>query len=93
MAEKRLIDANSACNRCRMKNCGNCGCCIIGTEPTVDAVEVVRCKDCEHRIYVDMGDEIGAVGGCELFGIAMHYDCFCSYGERNDGDKDYGKAD
>ena len=42
----------------------------------------VRCKDCIHRFYLDMGDEIGVVGGCELFGIAMHYDCFCSYGER-----------
>ena len=53
---------------------------------TVDAVEVVRCKDCIHRVYVDMGDDIGEIGGCELFGCAMPYDAFCSYGER----KDYG---
>ena len=51
---------------------------------TVDAVEVVRCKDCIHRVYVDMGDDIGEIGGCELFGCAMPYDAFCSYGERND---------
>ena len=51
---------------------------------TVDAVEVVRCKDCIHRVYVDMGDDIGEIGGCELFGCAMPYDAFCSYGERKD---------
>ena len=51
---------------------------------TVDAVEVVRCKDCIHRVYVDMGDDIGEIGGCELFGCAMYYDAFCSYGERKD---------
>lgn len=51
--------------------------------PAVAAVEVVRCKDCIHRHYVDMGDEIGAIGGCGLFGTPM-MTCndFCSYGER-----------
>lgn len=46
MVVRRLIDANNACERCRLKDAGNCGCCIIGAAPTVDAVEVVRCKDC-----------------------------------------------
>ena len=58
----------------------------LANAPTVDAVEVVRCKDCKHRGYVDMGDDIGAVGGCELFGSAMHYDAFCYYGERKDNE-------
>lgn len=57
---------------------------ILDECPTLDAVEVVRCKDCIHRVYVDMGDDIGEIGGCELFGCAMHYDAFCSYGERKD---------
>ena len=39
----RLIDADAACERCRMKNNGSCGVCIIGTAPTVDAV-VLPCK-------------------------------------------------
>ena len=47
-----------------------------------NAFAVVLCKDCEHRVYVDMGDEIGEIGGCELFKMAMPYDNFCSYGER-----------
>lgn len=49
-----------------------------------NAFAVVRCKDCIHRVYVDIGDDIGEIGGCELFGCAMPYDAFCSYGERKD---------
>ena len=51
-----------------------------------DAVPVVRCFDCIHRIYKDMGEEIGAIGGCELWGRAMPGDNYCSFGERKDGD-------
>ena len=54
----------------------------LENQPTVDAVEVVRCKDCENRVYVDNGDEIGEIGGCKLFKMAMPYDSFCSYGKR-----------
>lgn len=49
-----------------------------------DVVEVVRCQNCIHRVYVDMGDDIGVIGGCELFGQAMSCVDFCSYGERRD---------
>lgn len=47
-----------------------------------DVVVVVRCKDCIHRVYVDMGGDIGAIGGCRLFRHAMPLDDFCSYGKR-----------
>ena len=59
----------------------------IDAQNTVDAVPVVRCKDCIHRHYVDMGDDIGAIGGCRLFGTPM-MTCndFCSYGERREGE-------
>ena len=53
--------------------------------PTVDAVIVTRCKDCKHRIYKDMGDEIGEIGGCGLFNWAMPNEGFCSHGKRKDG--------
>ena len=50
----------------------------IAEIPTVDAVEVVRCKNCKH--YNE--------GFC--VGYHAHHDImpndFCSYGERNDGD-------
>ena len=48
-----------------------------------DAVEVVRCKDCKHRIYSDFdGCYVCHHGGFN----AMHQDNFCSYGERKDND-------
>ena len=45
----------------------------IDNAPTVDAVEVVRCKNCrKFKTY-----------GCRM--VASGYDDFCSYGERKDG--------
>lgn len=45
----------------------------IDNAPTVDAVEVVRCRDCQKfKTY-----------GCRM--VASGYDDFCSYGERKDG--------
>ena len=58
---------------------------VVDACPTVDAVIVTRCKDCKHRIYKNMGDEIGEIGGCGLFNCAMPNEGFCSHGERKDG--------
>lgn len=59
----------------------------IRNAPTVDAVEVVRCKDCKHwDVDPDTyGDAFGSVGTC--FGICdgantTKQDDFCSFGER-----------
>mgnify|MGYP007066584802 CR=1 FL=1 len=58
---------------------------IIDNAPTVDAVEVVRCRDCEHfkigedNVYYCRRDKLGR-------GIFMRKSDFCSYGERKDGD-------
>ena len=49
---------------------------MIDNAPTVDAVEVVRCKDC--KAY----DK--EVGYCEAMGFTCEVDDFCSYGERKD---------
>ena len=48
-------------------------------EESVDAVEVVRCKDCKHYLEREQG--------CNHFGYYSHTpyveeDDFCSYGER-----------
>jgi hypothetical protein len=52
-------------------------------QPRVDAVEVVRCKDCKHWVQTD------DVGYCDnpdgLDNYAHSYD-FCSYGERREGE-------
>lgn len=58
---------------------------LINAIPAADAEVVVRCKDCKYRIYKDMGEEIGEIGGCALFNCAMTNDDFCSYGEKKDG--------
>lgn len=55
--------------------------------PTVDAVEVVRCKGCEHWNELKGKDSGKPVGYgycrnlCGINGIAYE-DSFCSYGER-----------
>lgn len=46
----------------------------IDDAPTVDAVEVVRCKDCKHRCEND-----------DFICIGVKNNDFCSYGERKEG--------
>lgn len=56
---------------------------VIRAMQTIDAVPVVRCRDCVHRT------EMGNCGHPRHHGIlpsAYPYD-FCSYGERKDGDE------
>nr|DAT15435.1 MAG TPA: hypothetical protein [Caudoviricetes sp.] len=49
---------------------------LIEAAKTVDAVLVVRCRDCrKFKTY-----------GCRM--VASGYDDFCSYGERKEGDTD-----
>ena len=79
--EKRLIDANAL--RSYMDECSKesrfrvyygYAVSFINAAPTVDAVEVVRCKDCKHRFkdswceYVDDDDNF-----------------YCARGERKEG--------
>ena len=65
----------------------------IAKAPTVDAVEVVRCKDCVHGIWDDEEAMWKCVysaefdeGISEWFGFYEYNDGnhFCSYGERKD---------
>lgn len=48
--------------------------------PTVDAVPVVRCKDCKYRD--------GTPGQPNILCAQMHEDDFCSYGERKEESHD-----
>lgn len=68
---------------------------MIKTAPTVDAVPVVRCRECKHfrhygktSLFIN-GKNIKA-GWCQrrvsyLEEYRMTADDFCSYGERKDG--------
>ena len=48
--------------------------CVLHDMPIVDAVPVVRCKDCKYRD--------GTPGQPNILCAQMHEDDFCSYGER-----------
>ena len=54
---------------------------VLMNAATVDAVEVVRCKDC--KFYYRMTAETGI---CQLACPHFGNDGFCSEGERKDGD-------
>jgi hypothetical protein len=56
---------------------------LIVDAPTVDAVEVVRCKECKYLMFSDMYGECGR----GYMGIVYPND-FCSCGERKDGADD-----
>lgn len=63
--------------------------------PTVDAVEVVRCKDCIHCAddYVDTGFGAMPTFTCDIFegyGVGIKPDHYCSYGERGEQDDNTG---
>lgn len=80
---KRLIDANALKERAiRVSTVKeHCYFKAVGTReidkaPTVDAVEVIRCKDCENTC-------IGCNGlVCTIWGSGTYPDSYCSYGER-----------
>lgn len=59
----------------------------IDALPTVDAVPVVRCKDCKHYQFADNRAFGFPVKRCEWTGFEdVDDEDFCSRGERKDGD-------
>ena len=51
---------------------------IVSVAPTVDAVEVCRCKDCKHYYYSAYAMRCV----CDFDNKEWDKDDFCSYGER-----------
>ena len=56
---------------------------VVDATPTVDAVTVVRCKDC--MFYEPFREHDGF---CRIDGMLWNESCYCSYGERKDGADD-----
>lgn len=56
---------------------------IIKKMPTIDAVEVVRCKDCKHMKYAIDKAKNGMCGVHSAL-IIMNGNDYCSYGERKE---------
>ena len=86
--EKRLIDANAL--KSNMDECSKetrfrvyygYATSFIDAAPTVDAVEVVRCRECKHHHDCE-------THFCDSLGMDCPEDSefFCSYGERKEGD-------
>ena len=76
----RLIDADDLLAEYDQQHKGEPGKArkLIEDAPAVDAVEVVRCKDCRH-ITVERG--LCFCNVWEKFN-GMGYEGFCNYGER-----------
>ena len=60
---------------------------IIDVQPTVDAVEVVRCKDCFICETRQTANYLPFLY-CELHDCSVLGDFFCSWGERKDDAKE-----
>lgn len=62
----------------------------IEAAQTIDAIPVVRCRECEH--WEPTGSKAGNsfsdmeyIGGCEFTNYCRRESDFCSYGERKEG--------
>ena len=95
---KRLIDAdrameivhNQGIEHQNAYHLTNYATLILREAPTVDAVEVVRCRECKH--WKPSGSKAGNsfsdmeyIGGCEFTNYYRSESDFCSYGERKEG--------
>ena len=86
----RLIDADRAMEIIRDQGIAhpnayhltNYATLILREAPTVDAVEVIRCRDCKHRDPENhhCDHHMGTVAP-----LRREPDDFCSYGERKEG--------
>ena len=88
--EKRLIDANtliSYIDECskesRFRAYYGYAKSFIDDAPTIDAVPVVRCRECKYH----KDTSVTEYEHCCLIGQTVRYDDFCSHGERKGGDK------
>lgn len=54
-------------------------CMMLIKAPNVDAVEIIRCKDC---INYNTDNCCDGYGWCENLGIGVHDNFFCKIGER-----------
>lgn len=87
MNDKRLIDANVLMRDVmgltivspEAMNYANAVAVAIANATTIDAVEVVRCRECIHHVRTK--SNLG-FSWCGKFGNVMRDSDFCSWGER-----------
>lgn len=86
--EKRLIDADAFLEK--MKRTSRYFDVVFDVEemPTVDAVEVIRCRECKHHYWEQEPCHGKSVHYCKLphmRGVEVFKEFFCYYGERKEG--------
>ena len=59
---------------------------MVEYAPTIDAVPVVRCKDCKHCEYAWNRIPTEQAWVCYKLGIDVEQDWFCADGERKDNE-------
>lgn len=76
--KERAIRVSTAKDHCYMKAVGTHE---IDKAPTIDAMEVVRCKDCKYwdKATIRKGFLI-----CPASGMEIMADDYCSYGKRKE---------
>ena len=94
--EKRLIDADRAMEIVRNQgiehpnayHLTNYATLILREAPTVDAVPVVRCRECKYHYWEQEPCHGKSVHYCKLphmSGVEVFKEFFCYYGERKEG--------
>lgn len=59
---------------------------VLDNLPSVDAVKVVRCKDCEYFLKAEVNGNGFLI--CQVTDKEIFEDDFCSYGERKEENAD-----
>ena len=75
----RLIDADALSSEFGVSDSDIIAKEAIDDAPTIDAVPVVRCRECVHNHPEFVGNE---TQWCELCRTAINLDDFCSQGQR-----------
>ena len=84
--EKRLIDANALIEEANAEGAyGYVDAFQIANASTVDAVEVVRCRDCKHWHKETLFCDYMPYGEAQER-VNWYADDFCSYGESKDNE-------
>ena len=84
--EKRLIDANALIEEANAEGAyGYVDAFQIANASTVDAVEVVRCRDCKHWHKETLFCDYMPYGEAQER-VNWYANDFCSYGERKDNE-------
>ena len=96
-SEKRLIDADALLRHKRKMSGADFGgefwdeavlASDIKNAPTVDAVPVIRCRECKHHYWEQEPCHGKSVHYCKLphmRGVEVFKEFFCYYGERKEG--------